>query len=232
MSIIKSMGHVLENKRFARIATGATATVLIMTGIKAVARPAFIYADKKADAETKKYTATKEFLYQILCLGITFVMLPIFKAGGFKLAEKYIQKDAIAAKILEEASTSKGSKINAFKDKGKSILDRLKKAKEIIKANDTKEPQKTEDAKKTAAQLEPVANAINAGNGGEELGALIGSVLGLTIIAPLMSHHILHPIMKALGMEKKPSSIGTPNEIFLADAKVETEKGKKVRLNG
>lgn len=147
MSAINSIGKALENKTLTKVAEGATATVLIMTGIKAVARPAFIYADKKSDAETKKYTAVKEFLYQLLCLGITFAVLPLFKKGGTKLAENVIKKNNTTNEALK-----------------KTIL-----------------------------------------KGGNETGALVGSILGLTILAPLLSHGILHPIMKAIGMEKKES---------------------------
>lgn len=91
MSMINSVGKVLSNNRFNKVATGATSAVLIMTGMKAVARPIFIYTDKNSDPETKKYTATKEFLYQLLCLGLTLAVLPLFKKGGVKLAEKSIK---------------------------------------------------------------------------------------------------------------------------------------------
>ena len=45
--------------------------------------------------------------------------------------------------------------------------------------------------------------------GAIEFSSLIGSVIGLTILAPELSHLVLHPIMKALGMEKKPDAKST-----------------------
>ena len=34
-----------------------------------------------------------------------------------------------------------------------------------------------------------------------EAGSYIGSILGLAILAPEISHHLIHPIMKALHQE-------------------------------
>ena len=36
-----------------------------------------------------------------------------------------------------------------------------------------------------------------------ELGSLIGSVFGLAILAPQISHYTIHPMLRMLGMEKK-----------------------------
>ena len=35
-----------------------------------------------------------------------------------------------------------------------------------------------------------------------ETGSYFGSLIGLAILAPEISHHLIHPIMKVLGMEK------------------------------
>lgn len=39
------------------------------------------------------------------------------------------------------------------------------------------------------------------GKGGIEMSSIVGSVVGLTLLAPELSHLILHPVMKALHME-------------------------------
>ena len=43
---------------------------------------------------------------------------------------------------------------------------------------------------------------FNIIKGAIELGNIIGSVFGLALFAPEVSHMIVHPVMKALGMEK------------------------------
>lgn len=102
---IEKIGNVLGNKSFAKLATGTAGTVYVMTGIKALARPYFIYTDKTTnDKKTKQYAATSEFLYQLLCLGLTVAMVPFFKTGGLKMAEKYLKKNPEASKILDEIS--------------------------------------------------------------------------------------------------------------------------------
>lgn len=168
-----NIAKALENKTLTSLSSTMAKTVIVTTALKAVGRPAFIYADKKSDAETKKYTAGKEFLYQLLCLGLTLIMLKGFKKGGQKLAENLVNKKPDLAKSKEY----------------------------ILK-------------------------------GGTAMGDLVGSVLGLTIVAPLLSHEILHPIMHALGMEKKQDkNVGQPTEIFLADRKNPAEKENKISLN-
>lgn len=169
------VAKVLGSKRLTKLAGGMAGTVCFMTGIKAVARPAFIYADKNSDPETKKYTAAKEFLYQVLCLVLTLAVLPLFKKGGIKLAENLLKK--------------------------------------------------TDGIEKTAELKENIIE------GGKEFGYFVGSILGLTIIAPLISHEILHPIMHKLGLEKKHEPHINPTEVFLADAKIPTEKTSRVNLS-
>jgi hypothetical protein len=71
------------DSRYAKYASDTVKAVIIQTGLKAVGRPAFIYADKEADENTKKYAATKELIYQGFCLFASVVALPLFKQGGF-----------------------------------------------------------------------------------------------------------------------------------------------------
>jgi hypothetical protein len=44
---------------------------------------------------------------------------------------------------------------------------------------------------------------FNVAKGAIEFGNIIGSVLGLAIFAPQVSHLIVHPVLKAIGMEEK-----------------------------
>lgn len=170
--------RVLENDKFAKFAKGAAGAVYVTTAIKAIGRPAFIYADKNSDHETKKYTAGKEFLYQVLCLLLTVGMVPAFRQGGFKLAEKHLKHPLL-------------------KDVAKRIAD-------------VKPLKRMGQFEKEYANIEKMApeakKAMTLVKGGTELGSFVGSIIGLTIIAPLISHEILHPLMKALGMEKKETA--------------------------
>lgn len=61
------------------------AQVGIATGLKAVGRPSFILLDDTIDKNTKKYSATKEFLYQLTCFIMSIgVVIPMFKKVLFQ----------------------------------------------------------------------------------------------------------------------------------------------------
>ena len=66
--MLSGIVNAISQPGFQNLIQNTTAQVSIETGLKAVGRPLFTLADKHADKETKKYSATKELLYQILCL--------------------------------------------------------------------------------------------------------------------------------------------------------------------
>lgn len=192
---------MLSSKSFTYATKGIMGAVVGTTILKAVGRPAFIYADKHSDKETKKYTAAKEFLYQMLCLIMTFAMVIPVQMLCFKLSKKYIKLDSL-----------KG--IKTYGDFGKvtTDLDELTpKAKAVLNNRTT---ELTPDEKEE----------IGLTKGAVELGSFVGSLVGLTIVAPLISHEILHPIMGALGLDKKPASITPLNEHDEEIAAVKKEK--------
>lgn len=86
---------------------------------------------------------------------------------------------------------------------------------------------------KNKESLSPIAKEeFGKVNGGVELcGSFVGSILGLTVAVPIISGLILHPILKAIGMEKKEDSIGQPIESYLGEAKVPTEKADKINIS-
>ena len=59
----------------------------------------------------------------------------------------------------------------------------------------------SKELKEGLAQDKP--EQFNLVKGVIEFGNIVGSVLGLAILAPEISHLIVHPTMKALGIDKK-----------------------------
>lgn len=175
-----SLSNFLASKKVTYATKGMAVAVFATTALKATGRPAFIMADKKSDSETKKYTAAKEFLYQMLCLGMTFAMVIPAQMLGFKLAKKHLDK-------VPEL-TGKIKNLKTFEKVTKDLDELTKEAKEILKIDQLNKESK---------------DGLKMTKGGVELGSFVGSILGLTIIAPLISHKILHPIMHKLGMDKK-----------------------------
>ena len=193
-----SMVNVFTNPTFVNIAQNTKMAMTIETGLKATGRPAFILMDKKISDDTKKYAATKEFLYQLTCLAVyACVVLPIFRKAGFK--------------VFKNAFEKKGSRSHGF-DKFNSLDDFMayQKLKGLSKEQRIKEVQKLGDSVKftdVIKQTLTCADKIKKGNyhmvkGADEINSIIGSVVGLAVLAPQVSHVTIHPIMKFLGMEK------------------------------
>ncbi len=207
---VNKTSSFLANKKITYATKGIMGAVVGTTILKAVGRPAFIMADKNSDAQSKKYTATKEFLYQVLCLGLTFAMVIPTQRLFFKTAAKKYLK---GMKELENIKTFKD-----FNTLAKDTNDFTPEAKKLLNTDKTKLEGNAKDK-------------FNLVKGAVELGSFISSIVGLTIVAPLVSHELLHPIMKAIGMDNKhkEKNIGKPNEIYLADAKVKNDD-KKVKI--
>lgn len=187
---------LLSNTAMANMASNSATRVAAETTLKAIGRPSFILIDNNIDSRTKKYAATKELLYQTTCLGVYLALvLTLFPRGAFKVAKKlfknhpefskfdnakeYLEYHKLASKSKQNrlASFQKSHSENKFKDKPElrnALLNEEKPEKYPI-----------------------IKGAI-------ELGTVIGSVLGLAILAPEVGHRTIHPIMQAVGMEQKP----------------------------
>ena len=212
----------IGNPNIAKWAKGTAITVYFMTGVKAAVRPVFIMGDKKNnDKQAKKYTAVKEVLYQILCLGVAAAMIPFAERYGFKLAEKQLGKIA----ELKNKNITKLEQIDGFKELANLKGFNLKGSKKV---NAFKDLYLNETFNETKTLSKEADDAMHVLNGGVETGSFLASILGLTLLAPMISHEILHPIMHALKMDKKGKDVGQPSEIFLADAKNPTEKTGKL----
>lgn len=194
--MIGSLNSILSNPTLTRIAQSTSSSVSIETGLKAIGRPSFILADKKIDSDTKRYAAMKEFLYQATCLATyMLIIIPIFKSGSFKLA-KNILKEETAFQKFKSAKEYLNYKKFAVMPKEARL-----KSLEEIKRKDTisKELKNYLMTSEKAEQYNIIKGAIEFGN-------IVGSVLGLAIFAPQVSHLIVHPTLKMLGMENNDNS--------------------------
>ena len=83
--MIDKVANVLLNPKFVNFANNTTYTVTTESLFKATGRPVAIMMDNNVDEKTRKYAATKEGLYQLLCLGIYLTMIPLIfqKYGTF-----------------------------------------------------------------------------------------------------------------------------------------------------
>lgn len=185
---------ILSNPALSRISQSTSSSVSIETGLKAVGRPSFILADGKIEPETKRYAAMKEFLYQATCLATYMLLIiPIFKNGTFKVAKKFLNEDCFQKfKSAKEYLNYKKLAVMPKEIRMKNINEAKKKPK---LSDELLEHLKTNE---DAEQYNIIKGSIEAGN-------ILGSVLGLAIFAPQVSHLIVHPVLKAIGMEKDES---------------------------
>ncbi len=178
------ISSIVANQTFFNATQGTAAQMGIKTGLNAVARPGAILLDNDIDQHTKKFSASKEFLYQAISLAMyMLVIIPIFKNGAYKLAAKKFNDEAV---------------FKAFKspDKFKSYLKldeagKVKKLKELSKNGDT------------FSRNNITEKSEHLANGVIETSSLIGTVLGLAVIAPLTATKAIHPILKAVGLVKE-----------------------------
>ena len=226
--MINGFVNVISKSGFQNTIQNTTAQVSIETGLKAFGRPAFTLIDSHADKETRKYSAAKELLYQLLCLGIYLAVIPpIFKKGGFKLAQKVcnkINQNPNFKNLIEQKAGCKLSTVSVdmFKnEKGllslyqlghMSPTDRINPSNEkAVKLLNTLKENLVETHPETKKILENIKTTtkdsdffkqFHLAKGSMEISSIAGSVIGLTILAPELSHLILHPIMRLVGLEK------------------------------
>lgn len=191
----------MSNSKTAELVENTIVAVGVETGLKMIGRPTFIMMDKEADsAEKKKFAATKEMLYQGICLGLYLGFMKQIKHGIYGLVSKGLSKDPENKIKIDEFN--KQSKF--IEDKEKAIKTALKEIKDVAAKKDFKNKAIDEIIK---LKEEMRANdRMHLGKGAKEVSAIVGSILMLTIVAPQISHFIIHPIMKVLGFKegKKP----------------------------
>lgn len=183
--------------------------VSVETALKAVGRPTFIMLDKEADSqEKKKYAATKEVLYQGLCLVLYLGALPFLKKELYKGISSWMQKSdfsEVAEKVQafnKEKDLIKEAE-KAYQKTG-SYMERLLSSLGIKKnAAINAAKAKLHQAERAFKQKIHNNDNLKFGRGITEVSAIIGSIIMLTVVAPQISHFIIHPIMNALGFDKQ-----------------------------
>lgn len=180
--MIGGIQNLISNPTLYNMTQSTVTQVTTETCLKAVGRPAFILGDKQIDSQTKKFSATKEFLYQLTCLGIYLSMIHQFKKASFSIGRKLFKDEAV---------------FKAFKHPGEFM--------EYYKMDEAAKSKKLEEINKTLKSGDKFVKEklnINLGKGIIESCSIFGTVVGLAILAPVVSHPLIHPILKAFGMEQ------------------------------
>lgn len=208
--MIGAVKSILTSSNLANIAQNTTQSVAIETTLKSIGRPGFILIDKDIDSDTKQYAAAKEFLYQATCLAVYMALIvPIFKKGGFKLAKEKIYKNTQGFEHFKNVKEYMHYKKLADNP---SINNRLKTLDKELIVDGIKVKDKYNDTliaelhKEKPETFKDVKGAI-------ELSNIIGSVLGLAILAPQVSHAFIHPALRFIGLEEKKPNQGAQKNL-------------------
>ncbi len=190
--MIGMISRIVTSSPLTTMAESASTQVTCETTMKAIGRPGFILIDNNIDPDTKKYAAAKEFLYQATCLLLYAIfVVPLFKKGAFKVGKK-IFKDH-AADFAKFKNTEDYLRYRKYAEKP-FYSDRI---------HNNKIDKLFNDELRTELKTKEHPRMFNRIKGTIELGNIIGSVLGLAVLAPQVSHAIIHPCLRAIGMEQK-----------------------------
>ena len=119
------------------------------------------------------------------------LIIPVFKNGSFKVAKKMLKEEPAFQKFKNAKEYLNYKKFAVMPKETR--LKALKEAKnQDMFSKELKEHLTTVDK---AEQYNIIKGAIEFGN-------IVGSVLGLAIFAPQVSHLVVHPVLRLIGMEK------------------------------
>ena len=193
--MISAISRVITNPYLVNIAQSSDASVATKTTVNSVGRPGFILIDKNIDLETKKFAATKEFLYQATSLLVYMALIvPIFKNGAFKIAKKYLYKG--------EQGFSKFRNAKEYLDYRK-FAEKTKNDRIQSLGKDHSVDKFKHDNLREALINEVTPEKYNNVKGAIEVGNIVGSIVGLSVLAPNVSQILIRPVLKVLGLDKK-----------------------------
>ena len=198
--MIGAVKSFITSSQLANIAQNTTQSVAAETTLKSIGRPGFILIDKDIDSDTKQYAAAKEFLYQATCLAVYMALIvPVFKKGGYQEKKKYIFKNTEGFEHFKNVKEYMYYRKLADNPSVKNRMSTLEKERLLDKT-------KIRDKYNTTLQKElekKDPDKFLYVKGAVELSNIIGSVLGLAILAPQVSHAFIHPALRILGLEHK-----------------------------
>lgn len=192
--MLGAITSAIANPHLTKVAENTITQVGIETTLKAIGRPTAILIDNDISADTKEYAAAKEFLYQATCLvTYLFLIVPVFKKGGFKLAKNVLFKNHPEFQKFETAKEFE----YYTKLAKKSVADRkLTLQKEKVKDKYHPDVRKDLETNEKPEKYPLISSTIGVFN-------LLGSVLGLAVLAPQVSHAFIHPALRLIGLEEK-----------------------------
>ena len=180
---------MLNSVALYNLSQNTAASVSIQTGLKAIGRPCAVVLDNGIDSNTKKYAATKELLYQLLCFGLYFAIIPVFNRGAYNIAKK-MYKDNTLFKLFDSPKS--------FREFHKLPAEqKMPNVRELAKEKNIDLLKKSDDTFKKEESLV---------NGSLEMGALVGSIVGLSIFAPMITNPLIRPVLEKMGLNKDKSS--------------------------
>jgi len=197
---------VTSNPKAAAFAQNTVCAIAVETTLKAMGRPAFIYYDKHANGRSKKYAATKEFLYQSFCLGLYLSLINKFKGVAYNILSGHLAKKDPENKRKIDLFNTEQDKIKAAPKEKKASME--KALHKLI--------QKNPDYK--------------FGKGVKELSSIGATVFILALCAPILSQIILHPVMNLIFKKDKNKAAVQP-KTQPAPVRINAPAGKKIKAS-
>ena len=160
--------NLITSNTTSKLVQDSAFQVLSEGSLKAVARPVFTLMDDSASPEARKYSATKEFIFQSVSMAMYFAIITtVFQRGGYKFLK------------------------NLPKFKNYEALKGIDNIKDFTKVYDAFSTGLLSTTAEQATQLQHA-------KGGMEVIKMIGSGLILTILCPLVVAKMVSPVMKAI----------------------------------
>ena len=160
--------NLITSNTTSKLVQDSAFQVLSEGSLKAVARPVFTLMDDSASPEARKYSATKEFIFQSVSMAMYFAIITtVFQRGGYKFLK------------------------NLPKFKNYEALKGIDNIKDFTKVYDAFSKGLLSTTAEQATQLQHA-------KGGMEVIKMIGSGLILTILCPLVVAKMVSPVMKMI----------------------------------